>query len=149
MLDHLDRGVGSMVDLLEQLEILDNTIIFLPVTMDTATGGTSVDLYIRMILCSKTKVHGQRGNSLQPMKVVCGFPSSSIGKIRLRQEKMTISAPSMMFWQRQPILPVLFHRKQTASVLHRHCSHGQASSKLMNTCTGKTACVRSTHKACA
>ena len=28
MLDHLDRGVGSMVDLLEQLEILDNTIIF-------------------------------------------------------------------------------------------------------------------------
>ena len=28
MLNHLDRGVGSMVDLLEQLEILDNTVIF-------------------------------------------------------------------------------------------------------------------------
>ena len=28
MLDHLDRGVGSMFDLLEQLEILDNTVIF-------------------------------------------------------------------------------------------------------------------------
>ena len=28
MLNHLDSGVGSMVDLLEQLEILDNTIIF-------------------------------------------------------------------------------------------------------------------------
>lgn len=28
MLGHLDRGVGRMVDLLEQLEILDNTVIF-------------------------------------------------------------------------------------------------------------------------
>ena len=28
MLGHLDRGVGRMVDLMEQLEILDNTIIF-------------------------------------------------------------------------------------------------------------------------
>ena len=28
MLGHLDSGVGSMVDLLEQLEILDNTVIF-------------------------------------------------------------------------------------------------------------------------
>jgi arylsulfatase A-like enzyme len=28
MLGHLDRGVGKMVDLMEQLEILDNTVIF-------------------------------------------------------------------------------------------------------------------------
>ena len=28
MLGHLDRGVGRMVDLMEQLEILDNTVIF-------------------------------------------------------------------------------------------------------------------------
>ena len=28
MLGQLDRGVGEMVDLMEQLEILDNTIIF-------------------------------------------------------------------------------------------------------------------------
>ena len=28
MLDHLDRGVGKMVDLMAQLEILDNTVIF-------------------------------------------------------------------------------------------------------------------------
>ena len=46
MLGHMDRGVGSMVDLLEQFEILDNTVhLFLPVTMDTATGGTSETLH--------------------------------------------------------------------------------------------------------
>ena len=41
MLGHLDRSVGSMVDLMEQLEILDNTVILFAGDMPTKTDGIS------------------------------------------------------------------------------------------------------------
>ena len=148
MLDHLDRGVGSMVDLLEQLEILDNTIIFFAGDNGYSHWGTSVDLYIRMIPLFKNKGPGRKGK----------FASTHEGGVRV---------PFFVYWKDKikagendhiqlydlydvlatvaDLAGVISGRKQTASVLHRHCSLDQTSSKLTNTCTGKTECVRNTH----
>ena len=73
MLNHLDSGVGSMVDLLEQLEILDNTIIFF-----AGDNGYSHWGYFGRPLHKddplfKNKGPWPKGSSLQPMKVVCEF----------------------------------------------------------------------------
>ena len=149
MLGHLDRGVGRMVDLMEQLEILDNTVIFF-----AGDNGYSQWGYFGRPLHEDDPLFKNKGPWPKGK-----FTSTHEGGVRV---------PFFVYWKDKikagendhlcalydvlataADLAVSCPRKQTASVLPRHYSQGQTSSGHTNICIGKMEHFRSTRKAYA
>ena len=91
--------------------------------MDTAAGGTSGDLYMRMILCLKTRPRERKFDSTHEGGVRVPFFVYWKDKIKAGENDHICTLYDVLAAAAD--LAVSFHRKQTASVLHRHCSQAK------------------------